>query len=72
VHRAHAVTENQNHSNPKSEATGRPQQGDGHSAEQLLVTASTAELQQFVRQHADTKGAFTEPVELTRIDRQAK
>jgi hypothetical protein len=48
-------------------ATGRPLQGDGQSAEQLLVTASTAELQHFVRQHADTKGAFTEPVELTKI-----
>jgi hypothetical protein len=48
--------------------TGRPvQEGEDPGSGQLLLTASTAELQQFLRKHAKTKEAFTEPVECTRI-----
>jgi hypothetical protein len=50
-------------------ATGQPPQdeGTGELAGQLLLTASTAELQQFLREHADTEGAYTDPVELAKI-----
>ncbi|MEZ6097739.1 MAG: hypothetical protein R3E01_02085 [Pirellulaceae bacterium] len=38
-----------------------------NAAERLLLTASTAQLQRFLRKYADTEGAFGDPIELKKI-----
>ena len=49
---------------------GHPLNGDnGNMDEQLLLTASTSELQRFVRKHINTEGAFGDAVELRKLVR---
>lgn len=44
-----------------------PTGNEDHAAERLLLTASTAQLRQFLGKHANTKDAFGDPIALKKI-----
>lgn len=55
-------------SHTKVTSAGQLPTGDeNNAAERLLLTASTAELQRYLRKHSGTEGAFGDPIALQKI-----